>query len=164
MLDHVRAWVVWWGLCAGLWLMLVDRIEPSELVLGAGVCTLAAFAATLVRARREVVLRPRPRWLAAAWRPALGMVGDLGPLVRALVARGVLRRDEHGTLVELPFAAVGAGPEETAYRVLTEVLGSTAPNTIVAAVELDRGVLVAHQLVATDDPRRSACPLPERRP
>jgi multisubunit Na+/H+ antiporter MnhE subunit len=164
MRGHVGSWVVWWVLCAGLWLALVDRVAADELALGAGVGTAAASAAVLVRARRQVVLRPRLRWLAGAWRPALGMVADLRPLVRALVSRGVLRHDERGALVELPFAAVGDDPEEAAYRVLTQVLGSMAPNTMVAAVDRERRRVVVHQLVPTGDPRRSACPLPERAP
>lgn len=157
----IRAWAIWWVLCAALWLALVDRTPLSEIVLGAVAATIGATAAVLVRQQRERLLRPRARWLATAWRPVLSLFGDLWPLTRALVLRGVLRRgDDPGGLVELPFDAVGDDPTQTAYRVLTSALGSLGPNTIVVDVDPDRRVLVAHQLVPTDDPGRRAMPLP----
>src|SRR4051812_6973379 len=160
MLERLCAWIVWWGLSAALWLALVDRTELDELLAGAGVAAAAATFAVIVRERRQVLLRPRLRWLLAAWRPALGMFRDIPPLVEALVTRGILRRDERGKLGEVPFAAVGDDARDASYRVFTETLGTLAPNTIVVGVDRERGVLLAHQLVATRDLARSACPLP----
>jgi multisubunit Na+/H+ antiporter MnhE subunit len=159
MVGHVRAWVTWWVLCAALWLLLVDRTPLDELLAGAGVAALGATAAVLVRARRRVLLRPRARWLTAAWRPVLGIVADLVPLARVLVTRGVLRRQERGTLSEVPYRHVGAGGEDSAHRALTEALGSLAPNTFVVDIDRERGVLLAHELAPTGDVARSACPL-----
>src|SRR2546423_6002348 len=139
-----RAWAAWWVASAGLWLVLVDRIELDELVAGAVIAAGAATAAVLVRSQRQVLLQPRARWLVGAWRPLVGMVGDLAPLIRALWRRG-----DRSELAELPFAAVGDDGEQTAYRVLTEALGSLAPNTIVVDADADRRVLVVHQLVPT---------------
>jgi len=159
MTGHVRAWLGWWAVCAGIWLMLVDRVPLAELLLGAGVAALGATAAVLVRRERQVVLRLRPGWALAALRPVASLVGDLVPLVRVLVTRGALRRDGGGRTVELPFAQVGEGRDETSYRVLTETLGSLGPNTIVVDVDRARGVLTAHQLDPTDDVAQRAMPL-----
>jgi multisubunit Na+/H+ antiporter MnhE subunit len=159
MVGHVRAWVIWWLLCAALWLLLVDRTPLDELLAGAGVAALGATAAVAVRARQEVLLRPRARWLTTAWRPVLGMFADLVPLVRVLVTRGILRRDERGSLSEVPYPHVGADGQDTAHRALTEALGSLAPNTFVVDIDRDRGVLLAHELAPTGDVARSACPL-----
>src|SRR3954468_21511217 len=153
MLGHLRVWLLWWALCAALWLMLVDRTPTDELLAGAGVAGRAATVVAVLRAQRQVVLRFRARWLLRAWRPVLGVVTDLVPLLRALPRRG------GGALVEVPFGAVGEDPETTAFRVLTETLGSTAPNTIVVEVDRDRRVLLAHQLVRTAHPERDAAPL-----
>src|SRR5919206_4835110 len=87
----VRAFAAWWVLCAALWLALIDRIRLDELLTGVVAATIGAVAAVLVRQERQVVLRPRARWLRHAWRPMLGLVTDLVPLTRALVLRGVLR-------------------------------------------------------------------------
>jgi hypothetical protein len=62
-------------------------------------------------------------------------------------------------LVEIPFAATSDGPEDTARRAVTEALGTLGPNTIVVRIDTDRGMVVAHQLVATSDPGARAAPL-----
>jgi multisubunit Na+/H+ antiporter MnhE subunit len=156
-----RAFAVWWVLCAALWLALVDRTRLDELLTGVVAATLGATAAVLVRQERQVILRPRARWLAGAWRPLAAFPGDLWRLARTLVVRGVLRRPGTGTIVELPFAAVGHTPREAAFRVLTASLGSAAPNTIVLDVDEEARVLRAHQLEPTSDPAWSAMPLGE---
>jgi multisubunit Na+/H+ antiporter MnhE subunit len=158
----LRAWLIWWALCAALWLALVDRVPLDELLTGVVAAALGATAAVLVRQQRRVVIRPRARWLLLAWRPALAMVRDLRPLAVTLVSRGILRRPGTGTVHELPLEATGDDPESHAYRVLTAAYGSAGPNTIVLDIDRDAGRLYAHQLVETRDPAASAMPLEER--
>lgn len=156
----MRAWCVWWLLCAALWLAMVDRTALDELLSGVVAAALGATAAVLVRQQRRTLIRPRARWLRTAWwRQPLALVRDLGPLARALVTRGVLRREETGTIAALPFDAVGDDPRQAAYRVLTATLGSLGPNTIVLDVDPDTRTLHAHQLVPSADPAREALPL-----
>jgi hypothetical protein len=81
------------------------------------------------------------------------------PLAIALWRRAIRRADEHGAIVEVPYAAVGLEPEATAHRVLTQALGSVAPNALVIGVDAERRVLLVHELVPTGDPTR-ATPLP----
>src|SRR5919202_1097723 len=111
MLAIARAWVAWWVLLAGLYLLLVDTTPIPELATMAAAATIGATGAVLVRQQRPRVLRPRARWVLAAWRPLLGLFGDVVPLVRALAARGVLRRPGAGALVEIAFDA-GDGEDE----------------------------------------------------
>jgi multisubunit Na+/H+ antiporter MnhE subunit len=154
-----RAFAVWWALLAALWLALVDTVVVPELVAGAIAAAIAATGAVVVRGQRRVLLRPRPRWLRAV-PPALGRTAtDLGPLLRALWRRGVKRRDEHGALVEVPYGAVADDATAAAHRALTQALGTLAPNTIVVDVDRRRRTLLVHQLVPTDDVKRSAVPL-----
>jgi multisubunit Na+/H+ antiporter MnhE subunit len=157
----VRAWLVWWVLLAALWLALVDTVAVPELVTGAVAAAIAATGAVLVRSQRLLLLRPRAAWLRHAGRPLLRVGLDLGPLLRALWRRGIRRRDEHGVLVELPYAAVAQEPRAAAHRVFTETLGSLAPNTIVVGIDRERRMLLVHQLVPTDDPAADANPLPD---
>jgi multisubunit Na+/H+ antiporter MnhE subunit len=158
----LRAWLVWWALLAALWLALVDTVVVPELVAGAVAAAIAATGAVLVRSQRKVLLRPRAAWLPAALRAIARFAPDLVPLATALWRRGIRRADERGRLVEVRYR-VGAedDPEAAAHRVLTEAVGSFAPNTIVVDVDLERGVVLAHQLVPTDDPAADATPLPE---
>jgi hypothetical protein len=158
----VRAWLGWWGLLAALYLALVDTIKAPELVAGAAVAALGATGAVLVRRERRVLVRPRAAWLLAAWRPLLGTVTDLRPLAVALWRRGILRRDETGVLVRVPYEALGHDAESAAHRVLTQALGSVAPNTVVLGVDAERRELLAHELVPTDDPGAAARPLGPR--
>jgi multisubunit Na+/H+ antiporter MnhE subunit len=155
MREHVRSWAIWWALCAALWLLLVDRIHADELLTGAGVAAGGATVAVLVRRERLTILRPPPRWTRGVLRPVAGMVADLVPLVRVLVTRGLLRRDDAGPLIELPYP----GADDPAHRTLTATLGSLAPNTIVVDVDEERRILVAHQLRPTGDAARDALPL-----
>ena len=141
-----RAWLIWFGLLAALYLLLVDTVVVPELVVGAVAAAVGATGAALVRAQRRMLLRPRPRHLRAAGRPLLGLFGDLVPLARVLVARGILRRPGEGALVETPFAALGETPEDATERAFAEALGSLAPNAIVVAVDRERGMLVTHRL------------------
>jgi multisubunit Na+/H+ antiporter MnhE subunit len=157
----VRAWVIWWALLAALWLALVDTVVVPELVTGAFAAAIAATGAVIVRGQREVLLRPRASWWLAAWRPLLASVTDLRPLAVALWRRGIRRRLEEGTFAEVPYAAVGTDPRAAAHRVLTQALGSLAPNTIVVVVDHDRRTMLVHQLVPTDDPAAEAQPLPD---
>jgi multisubunit Na+/H+ antiporter MnhE subunit len=160
MRRDVLSWLTWWALLAGLYLLLVDSVVGPELATGAVAAAIGATGAVLVRRQRHVVLRPRARWLRGAWRPLAGMVGDLVPLTRVLVARGLLRRGGSGALVEVPFDATSDDPEEAAYRSLTEALGSLAPNTVVVDIDRERGMLLAHQLRPTYRAASSATPLP----
>ena len=157
----VRAWLVWWALLAALWLALVDTVVVPELVAGAVGAAIAATGVVLVRGRRQVLLRPRAVWTIGALRE-IGRFGpDLVPLATALWRRGVRRADDRGRLVEVPYAAVSDDPEAVAHRVFTEALGSIAPNTIVVDIDLERRVVLVHELVPTDDPAARAKPLPE---
>jgi multisubunit Na+/H+ antiporter MnhE subunit len=157
----VRAWLVWWALLAALWLALVDTVVVAELVAGAVAAAIAATGAVLVRGRREIIVRPRAAWLPAAVPALLRFGPDLLKLASALWRRGVRRGAERGRLVEVPYGAVGNDPEAAAHRVLTEALGSFAPNSIVVDIDRDRRVVLVHELVPTDDPAAAAKPLPE---
>jgi multisubunit Na+/H+ antiporter MnhE subunit len=145
---------------AALYMVLADDAAAAELVVAAVAAAIGATAAVLVRRQRPFLLRPRARWFLAARRPLLSLFADLAPLTRALVLQGVLRRPAPGGLVEVPLAARGDSPEAVTHRAFTQVLGSLGPNTIVVDVDEPRGVVLAHQLVPTRDPARSATPLP----
>jgi hypothetical protein len=143
----VRAWAAWWGVCAALWLALVDRTEPAELVTGAVVAAMAATAAVLVRRRRPVLLRLPAGVAARAARAAAGQLTDLPLLVRVLARRGVLRADEHGTLLERPFPFTRPDePRDAGERVVAQTLGSLAPARVVVDVDIERGVILEHRL------------------
>jgi multisubunit Na+/H+ antiporter MnhE subunit len=154
------AWLAWWIVLAALYALLADNAALPELIAGAVIAAIGATGAVLVRSQRQLLLQPQARWLRGAWRPVLGLVGDLRPLVGALVESGLARRPGRSGFVEVPFDAVGEDPESTAYRALTEAFGSLAPNTVVVEMDAERGVLIAHQLRKTDDATAAAAAAP----
>jgi hypothetical protein len=147
MRSTATAWAAWWVVLAALYLLLADNVATPELVTGAALAALGATGAVLVRRDRLLLLRPRARWLRDAWRPLLGLGGDLVPLARGLVRRGGASR-----YVEVPLdpSVLGDDPRAAAYRAWTEVLGSMAPNTVIVEVDPVRGVALAHQLEGRD--------------
>jgi multisubunit Na+/H+ antiporter MnhE subunit len=147
--GSVRAWLVWWVLCAATWMALVDRLELAELVTGAVTAALGATLAILVRRQRPLLLRPRRAWLWQIPRALLGLVTDLPLLVRVVWRRGILRRPERGALVEVPLESAGPGDAAVAAdRVAAQILRSIAPAVVAVEADADRGVLIEHRLEA----------------
>ena len=66
---------------------------------------------------------------------------------RQILADLALVRRPAGEVVETPFEATGDDPRDAARRALAVAGRSLAPNQIVIAVDEERGVLRAHQLV-----------------
>jgi len=151
----IIAWVGWWLASAALYLVLVDTVALPELVTGAVIATVAASGATLLRAQRRVVMRPRVRWLAGLWRPVLSYPTDLWTVTRALARR----EPAPGKLYALPFEPGVDSGRSAARRVLGPTAGSFAPNTIVVGLDSERGLLLVHQLVPSADPVADADPL-----
>jgi multisubunit Na+/H+ antiporter MnhE subunit len=152
MSGAARAWGAWWVLLAALYLLLADNVVLPELVVGAVAAAVGATGAVLCRSQRRELLRPRPRWLLAAWRPLLGIFTDLLPLGRTLIARG------SGDLVRVPVTVPADGGEQAAFVAFTEALGSLAPNTIVVDLDREQGVLIVHQLAPTAAPAAPLTP------
>jgi hypothetical protein len=60
----------------------------------------------------------------------------------------------------VPFEPGEGSPEDLARHALAEAAGSFSPNTVVIGVDVERGTLLAHQLLADeDDPARAIDPL-----
>jgi hypothetical protein len=137
--------LAWWVILAGLYVALVDSRRPEELVAAAGVGALGATVSVLVRQGRDVVLRPRGRWIVAELSTIRHWPRDVALLAEALVRR------PRGEVVETPFSATGDDPHDAARRALAVAGRSLAPNTIVIAVDEERGVLISHRLVAREE-------------
>ena len=140
-----RAWLWWWVVLTALWLALADSRRLDEVVAAVAVGAFGATVSVIVRGQRDVVLRPRPRWVLEALRAFGHWPRDLWALALALRSRPA------GRIVEEPFEATGEDPRSAARRALAVAGGSLAPNAIVVEIDPDRGVLVRHELVG-DDP------------
>lgn len=146
MRGTLRSWAAWWVLLAALYLLLADNTALAELATGAAAAAIGATGAVLCRSQRRERLRFRLRWLRRTGRPLLGLFGDLVPLARTLVTRGILRRAGSGELVSVPLETTGDAGERAGLVALSEALLSLAPNGIVVAVDDERGTLLVHRL------------------
>jgi multisubunit Na+/H+ antiporter MnhE subunit len=151
----VRFWLTSW---LGLWvlyLLLVFKTEPAEIVAGALCGALGATAANLVRTHGNVRFSfPRGWWRGLARVPA-SVVVDSGRLVGVLWRVIVRREDVRGRSFTVPMRGTrGKSVEAVSQRALTKWIGSFSPNTLVMGFDEQRGHALVHQLVATDEPPR----------
>lgn len=153
--ELVRTWLVWWALCAGLWLVLDDTLALPELVDGAAAAATGASAATLVRARSHVQFAAQPGWARYWWRPLVHLLSDLPELTRTLAA-GLAGGDRNPGRVRTVEFSVRADDRARAAQVaLASIAGSVAPGTVIVAVDEEGGQLVFHELTPREDRERA---------
>lgn len=149
--ERVTFWLGWWAFSLGLWMLLVFKTEPAEIVLGALAAAVSATAAELVRSRGGVSFAPRLRWLLSLWRLPREVVLDC-----ALLARALWRRLAHGEPIEGHFRVVhfegcaGDDPRTQARRATAKWLGGVGPNTYVVGFEEGHDAVLLRQLVRTE--------------
>ncbi|HET6868279.1 MAG TPA: hypothetical protein VFH80_20355 [Solirubrobacteraceae bacterium] len=147
LLRRAAAWSAAWVVSGALYLLLIDITDVPELLVGAGAAALAATAFELAREQQTVGgFRARLAWLARAHRPVRNVPGDTATLT-ALAFRQLVRpQASNGAFRAVPFRC-GADEElETGRCALAEWLGSFSPNTIIVGVDVERELILGHQL------------------
>jgi hypothetical protein len=150
LLRRAAAWSAAWIFAGALYLLLIDTTSLPELIVGAAAAAIAATGFELAREQRTAGgLSARLSWFATVYRPFLKVPSDVAA-VTAVTFRQLIRpRQVNGTFRAVPFRC---GPEhdiETGRRALAESLGSFAPNTIVVGVDVERELILGHQLRRT---------------
>jgi hypothetical protein len=140
------AWSLGWAFSAALYLLLIDITDLPELIVGAGAAVLAATGLELAREQGLAGERISVRWLVHVYRPLLKVAVDIGLVSRAALGALLGREFRPGRFRAVPFACGEDRQHETGRRALAEALGSFAPNTVVAGVDDERGLILAHQL------------------
>jgi hypothetical protein len=143
------AWTIAWAFSAALYLLLIDITDLPELIVGAGAAVLAATGLELAREQGLVGESIRLRWLLRAHRPLMKVAVDI-VFVSLAAFRALLRRDpQQGRFRAVRFEGGEGQQRESGRRALAEALGSFAPNSIVAGIDDERGLILAHQLWQT---------------
>jgi hypothetical protein len=150
LLRRAGAWCAAWLFAGALYLLLIDTTSLPELIVAAGAATIAATGFELAREQQTAGgLTMRARWLRTVHRPLLKVPSDIAT-VSLLALRQVVRPGPvNGTFRAVPFRC---GPEhdiEAGRRALAESLGSFAPNTIIVGVDIERELILGHQLRRT---------------
>lgn len=145
--SRAGSWLLWWVILMAFWVIVDYSILRAELLAGAAAAALGAFVAELACRQAGVRFHMRARWLLPALRLPGEVVRDtlivFGALARLLV-RG--EQPDSG-FREVPVRPGGDSPTEVTRRVLLVGGRSVAPNTFVAGIDRDRGVMIVHQLV-----------------
>lgn len=140
------AWSIGWVFSAALYLLLIDITDLPELIVGAGAAVLAATGLELAREQGLVGEGIHLRWLLRAYRPLVKVAADIA-FVTLAAFRALLRRDQKpGRFRAVRFSGGEDQRRESGRRALAEALGSFAPNTVVAGIDDQRGLILAHQL------------------
>ena len=142
-------------LAGAFYLLLIDTVDLPELYAGAGATLLAALAFEAAREQGFVEAALRPQWLAAGWRLALEIPADIVRVSFAALHQAIALRPRRGVLRAVPFdPGKRDSSRDAGRRALAEAVGSLPPNTIVIGVDVQRGLLLAHQLVRSGDAER----------
>jgi multisubunit Na+/H+ antiporter MnhE subunit len=142
----VRTWLVWWGLCAALWLVLDDTVALPELVDGAVAAAIGASAATLVCARSHVQFAPQTGWARRWWRPLVHLVSDLPELTRTLAIALAGGDRDPGQIRTVGFCVAADHRARAAQVAIASFAGSVAPSTVIVAVDEEGEQLIFHEL------------------
>jgi hypothetical protein len=153
--ELVRTWLVWWGLCGALWLVLDDTLALPELVDGAVAAAIGASAATLVCARSHVQFAPQQGWARHWWRPLVHLFSDLPELTRTLLAALAGGDRDPGRVRTIDFSARADDRARAAQVALASIAGSVAPSTVIIAVDEEGGQLIFHELTARQGRERA---------
>jgi hypothetical protein len=146
-LRRATAWSAGWLVAGAFYLLLIDTIDLPELLVAAGAAALAATGFELAREQQTVGgLRVRMAWLARAHRPVRNVPGDVVALT-VLAFRQLLRpQTRNGAFRAVPFRCGEDQELEAGRSALAESLGSFSPNTIIVGVDVERELILGHQL------------------
>lgn len=152
ILSRAAAWSAAWILAGALYLLLIDTTSLPEVIVGCVAATLAATGFELAREEQTAGgLTVRWGWLATLYRPLLKTPSDIA-VVSIMALRQLVRpKAVNGSFRVAEFRC---GPEhdvETGRQALAEAFGSFAPNTIIVGVDVERELIVAHQLRVSGD-------------
>jgi len=151
----IGSWLLRWALFAGLWLALTDTHALPELVAGAVAAAIGATLAGLITrlgppktvAKSASVATMGTRLLRPLWR----LVADSWLLTTELGRSALRRRAPTGSFLAFAYHA-DAVRRSAAGRAVTETWGSLAANRYVVGIDEERGVILVHELVRSDQP------------
>jgi hypothetical protein len=143
----VAAWLTAMILAGGLYLLLIDTTSLPELIVALGAAAIAATGYELAREKDTLGgIGIRARWLAKAYRALAKVPTDIAFVSLAAFRQLIRPQPVNGRFRAAPFRC---GPEhdvETGRTALAESLGSFAPNTIIIGVDVERELILGHQL------------------
>jgi hypothetical protein len=151
--QRIAFWLCWWAVGYGLWVLLVFKTEPAELVAGALAAAFAATGAELVRSRGYAPFAPDLAWSRGVLRLPREIVVDTWRMTLLLVRHFVRGEPIKGCLRIVKFSP-GArdDPRAQARRTVVGWLSCVSPNSYVIGIDEQHKVAVVHQLIRAELP------------
>lgn len=147
ILRRAAAWSAAWVFAGALYLLLIDTTSLPEVIVGCAAATIAATGFELAREEQTAGgLTVRLAWLATLHRALLKVPSDIAAVSMMALRQLVRPRAVNGSFRVAPFHC---GPEhdvEAGRQALAESFGSFAPNTIIVGIDVERELILAHQL------------------
>jgi len=141
-------WLAWWVGLFIVWLLLVDTVQPQELLVGALAASVAASVAIAVHRQGYIRFWPRAAWLRETPSLIWDVIVDCGLLGGALWDKLVRRRPVRGVTIRVPFHHGGDNGRDGARRALVNFAVSLTPNSYVVDIDPEADSLLVHRLVA----------------
>jgi hypothetical protein len=146
-------WLAWWAIALGLWMLLVFKTEPAEIVAGAMAAALAATGAELVRLRGYAPFSPELRWWRELRRLPREVLMDTWRMLRLLILHFARGEPIEGRFRIVHFeSCAGDDPRRQARRAVATWLGAISPNAYVLGFDEKKDAAVVHQLVPSELP------------
>jgi hypothetical protein len=143
----MAAWFTAMLIAGGLYLLLIDTTSLPELLVAVGAAMIAATGYELAREQQTAGgIGIQLRWLARAHRALAKVPADIVFVSFAAFRQLVRPKAVNGRFRAVPFQCGAENDIETGRMALAESLGSFAPNTIIVGVDVERELILGHQL------------------
>jgi hypothetical protein len=126
------------------WLLLVDATNHWEVLFGVVAAGLAVIGLELVRRHHLAKFRPRLRWLLEGLRLPYYIIQGCAVIFWVLLKYPF--SGEKSILKSVPFMSGGSDARSCARRALAIAYGTMPPNFVVLSVDLDKQVMLIHQV------------------
>ena len=143
-------WLLYWSASFCTWLLFVNTAKSHELWMAAATSVIAATAAEIVREQPFAAFRPRLFWLIQCWREPWYIVEGCAAIFWVFFKH--LFHPEPSILREIVFDSGGSDPASAARRALAIIHTTVPPNFVVLGIDLDKNVMVVHQVSETATP------------
>jgi len=150
IMRRASAWTAAGLLAGGLYLLLIDTTSLPELIVAVAAAAIAATGFELAREEHTAGgVTVRLRWLATLHRALLKVPSDVAAVSFMALRQLVHPQRVNGTFRAVPFRCGAENDIEVGRRALAESFGSFAPNTIIVGVDVERELILGHQLRRT---------------
>lgn len=134
-----------------LWMLFVSQIKRAEVYVGIAVALVGALADQLVKHEDAISFRPRlSQALLIFSEPYYAITGSAA-LLKALW-RKFTGKPSEAQFRAIAYDAGGDDPQSQARRCLTVAYLTIPPNSIIVAIDRERGQMLVHQISPTPTP------------